>query len=72
MQRVLLGAIIALALGNTGCLLNPYSSDPNQRMQELLIDSENMRLMQSDWQHVIGHDCPSHLTPDTLDGTIVP
>ncbi len=72
MKPAVLLTIIGLALANSGCLFNPYSSDPNQRMQELLIDSKDMQLMQSDWQRMIGHDCPSHLEPDTSDGTIVP
>ena len=44
MRRLLLLAVVGgVVLGNTGCLLNQYSSDPNRRVTQLLNQSENLR-----------------------------
>ena len=72
MKQAILLTIISLALGSGGCLVNPYSSDPRERMDGLINDSERLRLLQEDLKRFVGHDCPPHTHPDTLDGTIVP
>lgn len=73
MKRALLVAVTVLSVGNFGCLFNPYSSDPNERMHQMLVDSENMRLMQLDFQRLfLLHDNPSLLTPNGTNGVVMP
>jgi hypothetical protein len=71
MRRLLMLATVAvLILVNNGCLLNTYSSDPNRRMHELLVDSENFRQIQNEWERIWFTDQPSHLTPERVHGGI--
>ena len=71
MRRLLLLAVlIAGALSNTGCLLNIYSSDPNERTQELLNNSEDLRQIRYEWERIWFTDQPSHLTPQRVHGGI--
>jgi hypothetical protein len=62
----MLGELIlwAVLTGNDCHFLNRYSSDPNQRMQELLSESENLRQIQGEIEGFWTIDQPSHLTPD--------
>ncbi len=41
-RLLLLAAVVALTVVNAGCLLNAYSSDPNERMHQMLNQSENL------------------------------
>ena len=71
MRRVLLmTAMTGLVLGNAGCLINAYSSDPNRRMHELINNSEDLRQIESEWERIWFMDQPSHLTPDRVHGGI--
>jgi hypothetical protein len=71
MRRVLmLTAAAGLIFGNTGCLLNIYSSDPNRRMHELLNTSEDLRQIEYEWERIWFTDEPSHLTPERVHGGI--
>lgn len=71
MRRWLLSlAVAALVLGNTGCLINIYSSDPNRRIVELLNNSEDLRQIEYEWERIWFTDHPSHLTPERVDGAI--
>jgi hypothetical protein len=71
MRRLLFLAMAAtIALGNTGCLLNIYSGDPNVRMEQLMIQSEDLRMIQDEWRRIWFTDQPSHLTPMRTDGGI--
>jgi hypothetical protein len=71
MRRLLLLVVAAgLTAGNTGCLLNIYSSDPNLRMRELLNTSEDLRQIEYEWERIWFTDHPSHLTPERVDGAI--
>ena len=38
-----MAALAALLLPGSGCMINQYSSDPLVRMEQLMIDSENLR-----------------------------
>jgi hypothetical protein len=69
-RLLLLAAVAALGLGNTGCLLNIYSSDPNRRMNELLNTSEDLRQIEYEWERIWFTDEPSHLTPERVHGGI--
>ena len=71
MRRLLLLAVLmAGALSNTGCLLNIYSSDPNERTNELLNNSEDLRTIRYEWERIWFTDQPSHLTPQRVHGGI--
>jgi len=71
MRRLLLLAVLmAGALSNTGCLLNIYSSDPNERTTELLNNSEDLRQIRYEWERIWFTDQPSHLTPQRVHGGI--
>jgi hypothetical protein len=70
MRRLLLLAVAGLILGNTGCLINQYSSDPNRRIVELLNNSEDLRQIEYEWERIWFTDHPSHLTPERVDGAI--
>jgi hypothetical protein len=73
MRRLLgLAAVSALALANTGCFLNMYSSDPNERMEQLLYQSEDLRQIRGEWRRFWFTDQPSHLTPVRVHGGIGP
>ena len=71
MRRWLMLALVAGALiGNTGCFINIYSSDPSKRMNELLNNSEDLRAMEEEWERIWFTDQPSHLTPERVHGGI--
>ena len=52
-RLLLLTAVAGLALGNTGCFLNIYSSDPNRRMNELLKTEDVVREMARECEETI-------------------
>lgn len=69
MRRIVtLAGLLVLALANTGCLLNIWSSDPNIRMEQLLNTSENLRQIEYEWRRIWFTDQPSHLTPVRVHG----
>jgi hypothetical protein len=71
-RALLLTAAGGLAIGNAGCFINQYPSDKNDRMNVLMVQSENLRQMQGEWERFWMVDQPSHLTPDRVDGGIAP
>ena len=73
MRRTFLVAAIAMTgLANSGCLINQYSGDPNVRTSQLLNQSEDLRQLGKEWRRIWFNDMPSHLTPERIDGGIVP
>ncbi len=71
MRRLLLTLFVAvLVLSNAGCLFSIYSADPNERVRELLNNSEDLRQIQYEWQRFWFTDQPSHLTPERVHGGI--
>jgi hypothetical protein len=69
MRRWLFLLILSgLALSNTGCLINLYSPDPQRRMSQLINQSEDLRVIQDEWERIWFTDHPSHLTPNRVDG----
>jgi hypothetical protein len=71
MRRLLfLSALATLAVSNSGCLLNIYSSDPNRRMMELISNSEDLRQIEYEWERIWFTDEPSHMTPERVHGGI--
>ncbi len=73
MRRLLsLAAVVFLALANTGCFINMWSSDPIERMEELMNTSEDLRQIQGEWRRFWMIDQPSHLTPIRVHGGVGP
>lgn len=73
MRRLLLLTVATgIALGNSGCFLNEYSSDPNRRMHQLINESENLRQLENELEHFWMLDHPSHLTDERVDGGMQP
>jgi hypothetical protein len=71
MRRLLLLLIAAgFALTNTGCFINEYSADPTRRIKQLLNQSEDLRLIEDEWERFWMIDHPSHLSYDRIDGSI--
>ena len=69
MRRLLSLAVLAGAmLGNTGCFINAYSSDPNRRITELLNNSEDLRQIENEWERIWFFDQPSHMTYERVHG----
>jgi hypothetical protein len=71
MRRLLwLVVVTGLLAGNSGCLLNIYSSNPNRRIRELLNNSEDLRQIEYEWERIWFTDQPSHMTPERVHGGI--
>jgi hypothetical protein len=63
---------VAVAVGQ-GCAPVPlphYAAFPPKRVQELLVDSENLRQIGDEWERFWFLDHPSHLTPYRTDGAV--
>jgi hypothetical protein len=69
-RLLLLVAVAALVLSNTGCFLNAYSSDPNRRMKQLLNQSEDLRQIENEVERFWMVDHPSHMTYERVDGAL--
>ena len=71
MRRLIgLAAAALLFLGNAGCFLPIYPSDPVERMDALLVVSEGYRQIKDEWKRFWFVDQPSHLTFDRIHGGI--
>jgi hypothetical protein len=68
MRRMLVLAASLVILGNAGCFLQEYSSNPTRRMEEMMNESENLRQVEDSWSRFWMNDQPCHLTPDRTDG----
>ena len=72
LHKLLLAILLGVVLiGSTGCLIPMYSGDTTRRNQQLLYNSENLRLIHDEWERFWNLDQPSHMTPyRTHGGTI--
>jgi hypothetical protein len=71
-RKLILGLIAVVGLAaNSGCILNQYSSNPNERMQQLLYQSEDLRQINNEWRRFWFNDQPSHLTPERIHGGVL-
>ena len=69
---LILAAVAVLLVPGSGCIINQYSSDPMIRMEQMMIDSENLRQVQDEWRRFWMNDQPSHLTPYRVHGGVGP
>ncbi len=66
--------VAALAIGE-GCAPVPlphYAAYAPRRVEEMLVDSENLRLGGDDWERFWFLDQPTHLTPFRTHGGLGP
>ncbi len=68
--------ILALTLGwlvsmTSGCALPAYSGDPTRRTTELINTSENLRLLQDEWERFWLLDQPDHMSPYRTNGGLL-
>ncbi len=69
MRKLVLGLVgSVLVLSNVGCILPIYSPDRTRRMSELLITSENLRMVTDEWERAWHLDQPMHTTPFRTHG----
>jgi Mg-chelatase subunit ChlI len=71
-RLLLLAAVLMLTSVSAGCILNMYPADPNDRMQYMLNQSEDLRQIKKEVARFWMVDQPSHLTPDRVHGGIGP
>jgi hypothetical protein len=69
-RLLLLSAVAGLAVGNAGCFINAYSSNPTRRMHELINNSEDLRQIEYEWERMWFMDEPSHMTPERVHGGV--
>lgn len=69
---VLLLGTIALFEGCAPVPLPHYAAYPPRRVEELLVDSENLRMFGDEWERFWFLDQPSHLTPFRTHGGLGP
>ena len=64
--------LVALAQGCAPVPLPHYAASPTTRVQELLVDSENLRQIGDEWERFWFLDQPSHMTPFRTHGGLGP
>jgi len=69
---LLLGAILALSEGCAPVPLPRYAAYKPRRVEELLVDSENLRQAGDEWERFWFLDQPSHMTPFRTHGGLGP
>jgi len=72
LNRLVLTVLLGFALLlSTGCVHAIFSSDPLRRNNQLLYKSEDMRLIQDEWERFWMLDQPSHMTPYRTHGGVI-
>ena len=66
------GAILALSEGCAPIPLPHYAAYRPRRVEELLVDSENLRQAGDEWERFWFLDQPSHMTPFRTHGGLGP
>ena len=70
LRRIVMLAVVGSGLSATGCL-NLYPSDPVQRTEVLINQSEDYRQISGIFRRFWFTDQPSHLTPERIHGGIL-
>lgn len=72
MRKLMFALLVGSLLGSTsGCLIPAYSGDPGRRTEELIYTSENLRLLNDEWERAWLLDMPDHETPFRMHGGII-
>jgi len=70
--RLLLSVLLGFfVLVSTGCAHAIFSGDPVRRNNQLLNKSEDLRLIQDEWERFWMLDQPSHMTPYRTHGGVI-
>jgi hypothetical protein len=69
---VLTVAALAVAEGCAPVPLPHYAAFPPRRVEQLLVDSENLRQAGTEWERFWLLDQPSHMTPFRTHGGLGP
>ncbi|RUL81416.1 hypothetical protein [Tautonia sociabilis] len=70
-----LGLLAMVLVTSEGCAPVPlprYAAYPPRRVEELLVDSENLRQIGDEWERFWFLDQPSHMTPFRTHGGLGP
>jgi hypothetical protein len=72
MRKILLTLTLGWLLStSSGCIIPGYSGDPARRTQEAIYTSENLRLLQDEWERFWLLDQPNHMTPFRTHGGLI-
>ena len=72
MRKTILAVLaVAMMVAGSGCVLPAYSSDPVRRTRQLIFTSENLRLINTEWERFWSLDMPEHTTQFRVHGGIV-
>jgi hypothetical protein len=72
LQKVLFVLLLSLMLFSfSGCLIPPFSGDPETRIKELVNASEGLRLIPDELQRFWFLDQPNHMTIYRVHGGII-
>jgi hypothetical protein len=67
-RYLLLVAVASAGIHDKDCMFNAYSSDPNRRITELLVQSEDLRQVELEWERPWFVDQPSHMCYERIHG----
>ena len=70
MRRVIFTGLLAIIMTTSfaGCFVNEYSADPIRRYRQLFYQSEDLRLLEDDFERFWMLDQPSTLSPKFYHG----
>ncbi len=72
MRQLLCTLLLALMIGSSlGCILPIYSGEPDQRAQQLIFTSEDLRMLLMEWERFWFLDQPSHMSPQRIHGGVI-
>jgi hypothetical protein len=72
LRKLFLVFALSLVLsGASGCLIPPYSGDPETRIKQLVNSSEGLRLIPDEWERFWFLDQPNHMTIYRVHGGII-
>jgi hypothetical protein len=72
MRRLILTLVLAsMASVQSGCIVPIWSATPDQRVRQLIYQSENYRHIPEIWERIWGLDMPDLETPYRTHGGVI-
>jgi hypothetical protein len=72
MRKLLLATLLGLTLSaNVGCFIPAYSGDPIRRTRQLIYTSENLRMINDEWERIWFLDMPATTGPYRVHGGVI-
>lgn len=71
-RNLVLGLLAVLAASSSGCFVNQYSADPIRRYRQLFFQSQDLALIEDDWELFWMLDQPSQLSELRYNGLGAP